>query len=316
MDFKGRRVVAHNVWPVATEFRAEAEFKDKISSQDGLVPFKTIALDTNSNPAYQRCVGHFIDGLDAMPNRPDYLFDHCVKVLDLAQRHLAQGKGLRGVMESLPAALLNKDSNSWEEVAIQLGQAIPRVTVDFLAKRLLQAYLGQGEKPQQLRDRAETAMGQALYNAFCKKYSTDSSGNTLQDFGVNIPKAGSFLRLYLSGEPGTRKKKASAPVLNLTTNAISAQTRMQVILSLLLFTARNERAHGAVISPFRTSKANLERYESYYYLMLVAYIFALGTLALRFPGKSVTWPAIVAGCHDNLILQKAFFALRGRVRAK
>jgi hypothetical protein len=310
MDFKGRRVVAHNVWPEATEFRAEAEFKDKISSQDGLAPFKTIALDTNSNPAYQRCVGHFIDGLDAMPNRPDYLFDHCVKVLDLAQRHLAQGKGLRGVMESLPAALLAKDSNSWEEIANQLGQAIPRVTVDFLAKRLLQAYLGQGEKPQQLRDRAETAMGQALYNAFCKKYSTDSSGNTLQDFGVNIPKAGSFLRLYLSGEPGTRKKKASASVLNLTKNAIPAQTRMQVILSLLLFTARNERAHGAVISPFRTSKANLERYESYYYLMLVAYIFALGTLALRFPEKSVDWSAILAGCQDNLILQKAFFALR------
>lgn len=309
MDFKGRRVVAHNVWPVATEFRAEAEFKNKIASQNGLAPFKTIALATNSNPAYQRCVGHLIDGLDAMPNRPDYLFDHCVKVMDLAQRHLAQGKGLRGVMENLPAALLAQDSTSWEEIAKQLGQAIPRVTVDFLAKRLLQAYLGQGEKPNQLKDRAETAMGQALYNAFCKKYSTDSSGNTLQDFGVNIPRAGSFLRLYLSGEPGTRKKKASAAVLNLTTNAIPAQTRMQVILSLLLFTVRNERAHGAVISPFRTSKANQERYESYYYLMLTAYVFALGTLVLRFPGKSVTSPDILAGCLDNLVLQQSFFAL-------
>ena len=310
MDFKGRRVVAHNVWPVATEFRAEAEFKNKIASHDGLAPFKTIALATNSSPAFQRCVGHLIDGLDALPHRPDYPFDHCVKVMDLAQRHLAQGHGLRGVMENLPAALLAEDSTSWEEIAKLLCQAIPRVTVDFLAKRLLQAYLEQGEKPKQLKDRAETAMGKALYNAFCKKYSTDSSGNTLQDFGVNIPKAGSFLRLYLSGEPGTRKKKASAAILNLTTNAISAQTRMKVILSLLLFTVRNERAHGAVISPFRTSKANHERYESYYYLMLTAYVFALGTLVLRFPGKSVTSRAILAGCLDNLMLQQSFIALK------
>lgn len=308
MDFKGRRVVAHNVWPVATEFRAEAEFKNKIASLNGLAPFKTIALATNSNPAYQRCVGHLIDGLDALPNRPDYLFDHCIKVMDLAQRHLAQGRGLRGVMENLPAALLAQDSTSWEEIAKKLGQAIPRVTVDFLAKRLLQAYLGQGEKPNQLKDRAETALGHAIYNAFCQKYSTDSSGNTLQDFGVNIPRAGSFLRLYLSGEPGTRKKKASSAVLNLTTNEIPAQTRMKVILSLLLFTVRNERAHGAVISPFRTSKANQERYESYYYLMLTAYVFALGTLVVRFPGKSVTSPEILAGCLDNLGLQQSFFA--------
>jgi hypothetical protein len=310
MDFKGRRVVAHNVWPVATEFRAETEFKNKIASQNGMAPFKTIALATNSNPAYQRCVGHLIDGLDALPHRPDYLFDHCVKVMDLAQRHLAKGKGMRGVMENLPAALLSQDSTSWEEITKQLGQAIPRVAVDLLAKRLLQAYLGQGEKPKQLRDRAETAMGEAFYNAFCKKYTTDSSGNTLQDFGVNIPKAGSFLRLYLSGEPGTRKKKASAAVLNLTTNAIPAETRMKVILSLLLFTVRNERAHGAVISPFRTSRANLERYENYYYLMLTAYVFALGTLVLRFPGKSGTSPAILAGCLDNLVLQQLFFTLK------
>lgn len=307
MDFKGRRVVAHNVWPVATEFRAEAEFKDKIASLDGQAPFKTIALATNSNPAYQRCVGHLIDGLDALPNRPDYMFDHCVKVMDLAQRHLAQGNGLRGVMENLPPALLAEDPTSWEEIVKHLGQAIPRVTVDFLAKRLLQAYLGQGEKPKQVRDRAETAMGPTFYNAFCQKYTTDANGNTLQDFGINIPKAGSFLRLYLSGVPGTRKKKASAAVLNLTTNVIPAKTRMTVILSLLLFTVRNERAHGAVISPFRTSKANLERYESYYYLMLAGYVFALGTLVLRFPGKSVTSPAILAGCLDNLVLQQSFF---------
>jgi hypothetical protein len=307
MDFKGRRVEAHNVWPAATEFRAEADFKAKLALQNGLTPFKTIALTANSNAAYQRCVGHLIDGLDALPNRPDYFFDHCVKIIDLAQGLVAPGKGLRGVMENLPTELLALDAASWEKISEALGQAIPRVTVDLLAKRLLQSYLGQGEKPKQLRDRSEAAMGAAFYSAFCQKYTTDANAQTLNDFGRNIPKAGSLLRLYLSGQPGTRETKASAGVLNLTANAIPAQTRMKVILSLLLFTVRNERAHGAVISPFRTSKADLARYGSYYYLMLTSYVFALGTLALRFKGKSVSSPDILAGCLDNLVLQRAFF---------
>jgi hypothetical protein len=307
MDFKSRRVEAHNVWPASTEFRAEAEFKARIAACQTIPPFAPIPVMDNSDPDYQRSIGHLIDGLDALPNRPDFCFDHCFKVLDLAKSSLAAGKGIRGVMEKLPTKLLKLDTKSWAGITGELGKAIPRVTVDLLAKRLLQAQMGQGQNPTLLVERAERCMGKDFYAAFCAKYTTDEAGSSLVNFNRNIPRAGSLLRLYLSGEPGTRAKRPTVSVLDLTTNPISAETRMKVLLSLLLFTVRNERAHGAVMSPFRTSKANFERYSSYYYLMLVAYVFALGSLALLHTGKSVSSKTILAGCSDNLAKQKSFF---------
>ncbi len=308
MNFKGQRIDAHNNWPAKTNFRAETAFQGKLTSRQDEIPFTPILISQNGDDGYQRCVGHLIDGLDALPNRPDYFFDHCFKVLDLAQAKVAPSCGIRGVMEKLPTELLTLDTHTWTQVTGELGKAIPRVTVDFLAKRLLHAFVGKGKQHKELRERAEACMGHAFYTAFCTKFVTATNGQPLANFSRNIPMAGSLLRLYLSGKPGTRKKKASAPILDVRLNPASAPKRMQVLLSLLIFTIRNERTHGAVISPFRTSKAKLERYESYYFLMLVAYLYALGTLSLRFPNNSVSGAEILAGCTANLMQQSSFFA--------
>lgn len=307
MDVKAQRINAHNNWPASIEFRAEAEFRDRLAARGESIPFRPIVIGPNKDAEYHRCVGHLIDGLDALPYRPDYFFDHCFKILDLAKTTVAPGAGNRGVMERLPAELLRLHTKSWEGIADELGRAIPRTTIDFLAKRLLEAYLGKGKYAKELKERAEGVMGQAFFSTFCKKFLTDENGQPMTDYEGNLQNAGSLLRLYLSGKRATRKKKATHPDLDFRNKTISAATRMQVLLSLLLFTVRNERAHGAVISPFRTSKATLMRYESYYYLMLVAYVFALGTLALRFQNNSVSSAAILSGCKANLTEQAGFF---------
>lgn len=307
MDVKAQRINAYNQWPASVTFRAEAEFRSRLSEQDGQIPFEPIALVANKAAEYHRCVGHLIDGLDALPDRPDYFFDHCFKLLDLAKTTVAPGGGNRGVMERLPGELLTLDRKSWEAIADELGRAIPRTTVDFLAKRLLEAQLGQGKYAKELKERAEEVMGAKFYSAFCKKYLCDENGQPTGSFQGKLQKAGSLLRLYLSGKPASRKGKASHPDLEFRGKKISAEERMKALLSLLLFTVRNERAHGVVISPFRTSKATMARYESYYFLMLTAYVFALGTLALRFKGNSVASADILAGCKANLAIQARFF---------
>ncbi|MBX6507909.1 hypothetical protein BTW15_21950 [Pseudomonas syringae pv. tomato] len=314
MDFKGRRVEAHNNWPEMTEFRAEIEFKDKLSKLNSLLPFKPIPLGSNGDPDYQRCVGHLIDGLDALPQRPDYFFDHCFKVIDLSKEAVASKTGIRGVMEKLPGALLKIDHTQWESIVDCLATAIPRVTVDFLAKRLLEAP-GILDSQNKLKERATKCLGENFYSAYCGKYLNPiiESGKTERDgkrpftFHENITKAGSLLRLYLSGKAGSRIEAATVAALDIRNTPIKAEKRMQVLLSLLLFTIRNERAHGNVISPFRTSKAKFERYESYYYIMLVAYVFALGSLIVRFPNNSVSSEQVLKGCIENIELQKGFF---------
>jgi len=314
MDFKGRRVEAHNNWPETTEFRAEIEFKEKLLAFDKFPPFKPISLGSNGDAGYQRCVGHLIDGLDALPLRPDYFFDHCFKVIDLSKEAVKSKTGIRGVMEKLPGALLKVDSTHWESIMDCLAAAIPRVTIDFLAKRLLEAPATLDEQ-NKLKERADKCLGEKFYSAYCEKYLNPiiDAETTIPErkreftFHENIPKAGSLLRLYLSGKSGTRPQAATVAALDIINNPVKAEKRMQVLLSLLLFTIRNERAHGNVISPFRTSKAKFERYESYYYIMLVAYVFALGSLIVRFPSSSVSSEQVLQGCIHNIKLQRAFF---------
>jgi hypothetical protein len=308
IDFKGRRVEAHNTWPAAIEFRAEADFNKLVHANAGRAPFEPIQLQPNGDPEYQTCVGHLIDGLDALPLRPDYFFDHCFRVLDHATATIAPNKGIEGVMEKLPARLLAIDSALWTDIVDLLGQSMPRVTLDLLARRLLQAETAGRPKLEGLKKRAPKILGTGFYNDFCQKYLHDEHGNPLPTLGESISLAGRFFRLFLSGKAGTRTKAASHSELDLRGKIVGAEKRMQVVLSLLLFNARNERAHGAVISPFRTSKATADRYESYYFMALTTYIFALGSLAVRFPNQSVTSAAIAAGLKKNLDLQTAFFA--------
>lgn len=311
MDFKGRRVNAHNTWPVSAEFRAEVEFRERLGTSLGSAIFRPAQLADNADAVYQKCVAHFIDGLDALPQRPDYYFDHCFRVLDVLKKTIAHpDKGLSGVAANLPAKLLILDQNSWTQIANSFGAAIPRVTIDFLAKRLLSTYRTNDEELKLLRKRAIDILGAQFYEEFCKKFTNDNLGNPLPSFTKNIPAAGSLMRLYLSGQPGTRGKKASHPVLDVRLNPISAPKRLQVLLSLLLFTVRNERAHGAILSPFRSSKAKLERYESYYYIMLTAYIFALGSLAYQFPNKSICSSDILMILQSNIALQANIFTIK------
>jgi hypothetical protein len=305
VTFKSQRVEAHNEWPAVTEFAAEVDFRAELAANSGRAPFQPIKLEHNDDPAYQTCIGHLIDGLDALPLRPDYFFDHCFRVLDNGTGYFGS-KGIEGVMMKLPGDLIAADSATWTVVVNELVEAMPHITRLLLARRLLQSHaVKPALKP--LIKRAERVFGSVFAAQFGQKYAYDASGAALPSINSNIDRAASLLKQYLSGEPGTRTKAPTHPALDLRGTVIPAKQRMQVLLSLLLFTLRNERAHGTVISPFRTSRATVERYESYYYIALMAYVFALGSISVRFSTASITSTQILTGMRANLALLSAFF---------
>ena len=311
MDFKEARIATHNNWPNRVYFKAEEIFRDRLAKNNGKVPFKTIVLGSDSDHEYQKFIGHLIDGLEALPYRPDYLFDHCFRIIDCgADQLFPPKKGIQGIVQGLDSLLLKIARHDWEMITDALCNQMPLHTRQFIVKRMCSAYFGTDDNSVLLKARIIDCVGKTFYEEFIDKFSRDGKGGPAPiPSEVNFTKATSLLKLYLSGKAGTRNKKATHPSLDLTKagNLPSVNKRIEFILSILLFTMRNERAHGEVLSPFRTSKASINRYESYYFSMLAAYIFALGVLQLRNMG-GVNGASILQCCQDNLNLQKTFFS--------
>lgn len=309
VDFKKARIEAHNNWPQIGDFKAEKAFRDLLSAKGDIPPFKTITLGHGSGKDYQIYVGHYVDGLEALPYRPDFLFDQSFKVVDNGAKILFPNLGIKGIAQGLAAKLLVLAPVEWQNITDELGRNMPLATFRYIVKRICSAHGGTDRLSKQFQERATNCFKSKFYNDFVDKFSRDDSG-ALSNFpsSKNIEKGASFLKLYMSGKVGTRTKAATHINLDLTqpNNLPSLPQRIEFIMSLLLFNMRNEHAHGAVASPFRSSKASLDRYESYYFSMLAAYIFSLGVLCLRNLGN-INGTQIENCCSENVALLNSFF---------
>lgn len=309
MDFKAARLDAYHQWPIKSKFKAEEKFDTCLERSDGRTPLQTAKLGLPKNNKQSIYVGHYLDGLDALPYRPDYMFDHCFKVIDSSSQSRYPRLGLKGVTQGLGSELVNSSPVHWQTIADYLCKHIPNPTLMFIVKRMCSSYGATKGVNKQFAGRIEDCIGQKRYAEFINKFSIDDNSNVvpLPD-GKRLESACSFLRLYLSGIAGSKKRPGTPATLNMTDakNIPTLAKRLEFILSIWLFTMRNERAHGAALSPFRTSKSSLERYESYYYSMLAAYILSLGALSVSDP-HLITASEIEACCLSNTRLQSDFF---------
>jgi hypothetical protein len=305
MDFQSERIKSHNQWPNISAFKGEQAFNQllvEVNNND--IPFTTIKVGQEKDPDFQRCVAHLLDGLDALPRRPDYLFDHAFRTIELAGG--SKSTGTKGLMQSLGNKLIRSGGTEWTQIISLLSENIPIRICELIAKRILLSSPRQDKEARAISERAEECLGTDRYNEFIGKFKPATS--TKKDLDKQINKAGSFLKLYLCGNLATKAKKSPYLLLDLSKekNLPDAKVKSELLLSLLLFVIRNERAHGSSISPFRTSKTSVERYEGYYYLALTTYIFALGAMQLHWK-NTIDSNDILEGCQKNLDLQQKFF---------
>ncbi|MEO8491847.1 hypothetical protein [Pseudomonas sp.] len=309
MDFKNARLNAYHQWPQSTKFKAEEKFDTCLKQNSNKVPFETAKLGKPLDNNQSIYIGHYLDGLEALPHRPDYMFDHCFRVIDSSSQIRYPKKGLKGVVQSLGKELIKSSPAHWKVITDSLCRNLPSPTLMYIVKRMCQSYVQQNGANNQFYGRVVDCTGQQFYDEFIKKFSVDKSKKiTPTPSGNLLQAASSFMRLYLSGTVGTQKRRNIAPVLDLTNpkNIPSDASRIEFLLSIWLFTMRNERAHGSALSPFKTSKSSLARYESYYFSMLACYIFSLGALSLSSPNM-IKVSEIESCSLSNTALQNLFF---------
>lgn len=309
MDFKIERLNAYHQWPQSTKFKGEEKFDSCLDKNHNKIPFEVARLGKPSDNNQSIYIGHYLDGLEALPHRPDYMFDHCFRVIDNSSKIRYTKKGLKGIVQGLGKELIKSDPVHWKTITDSLCHNLPAPTLMYIVKRMCESYVPQNDSSKQFRGRVVDCTGKDFYDEFIKKFSIDDSKNiTPTPSGELLQSASSFMRLYLSGAVGTKKRLDVAQAIDLTNpkNIPSDASRIEFLLSIWLFTMRNERAHGSALSPFKTSKSSLDRYESYYFAMLASYIFSLGALSISAP-QMIKVLDIELCSLSNTASQKNFF---------
>ena len=315
-DFKKARVDCHNNFPARVLFKTEEEFQKLVNKNNGKVPFIPISIDYNDDITFQTCIGHLGDGLEFLPFRPDYMFDHCFKVIDEAgKKPFPPHYKITTIVKEVGDKLLGLPNNNWGDIIELLLSNIPALTSYYIIKRIFESENLRLINPQDLKGslakRARNCFASDQYDELLKKFACDSNGVFSISIALdrkNLSRASGFLRMILKGHRGSKSKDPAFPLLDLSidSNHLSPSKKCEFLTSVLLYNVRNERAHGSTLSPFRTSKSNISRYEGYYYSMLCAYIISLGIFELNGFGGFGS-KEIYDCCKDNVTEMNYFF---------
>ncbi|HEI8819659.1 TPA: hypothetical protein SLG99_002012 [Serratia marcescens] len=308
MNFQKTRVDIHNNYPEKILFKAELAFKKRLEDKGLDVIFSPIKLQYNEDASFQVYLSHYIDGLNTLPFRPDQTFDNNFKVIDDAGRAIFPRGGTKKVLEGLSNKLSINQNLDWQNIIDILTENIPLMTCRYITKNILEAHKDNSFEGCKFQKRIEDCLGKVEYTQLLNQFSSIPNPASSPTSLEYIKSASSFMRLYLKGKKTSQSNKPYPSKLDLSkaSNVLNHAKRFDILISLLLYTMRNERAHGASISPFITSKSTLERYESYYFTMLCSYIFSLGVLSLHgFAGLNSS--NILDCCKENIKIQKYFF---------
>lgn len=155
--------------------------------------------------------------------------------------------------------LLWNGSYAYKMAAENLLRIIPISTCRFLFVRIfIEREIRTANQFPFIKDRAKSVLGEEVYDALVKRFLTEEG----------IPKENHYqgarlLKKMLAGESFHIGEKDFTP-LNLS-------TRLHAVISLVLYTSRCERFHGDNFSHFKSDRASIKTYGSWYWLLLSTY---------------------------------------------
>lgn len=294
MDTKQLRVKYHNDWPTRFPFPAEQKFLAKMKSSGLSQGLAAVPLDYAENHKFQFYLAYLIDAMDMLPMRPDLAFDHIWKALDseffLVQAEIGNQNASR--FDAFVDKILG-DPNA-ARAFIGYLQLTPYQTCEYAAKRIIQASAGTDEKSRNLMKRAQQSLGETFVSSLVVKYPAGTTGKPSPS---DQRKAGRLLKLIFMGN---EIKLGSAQF------TIPEDSLARFIVKFVLANSRNERFHGGVFPPFRSSSAKLSTYAHAYFLVHISYSLLLEVFLYREYGV-VTQERVRRGVAHNATLFSLLF---------
>lgn len=260
-DVRKSRTRFNNIWPATFLFPAEEALAHRLAKHNLVSIFLPAQLTHVEDHGFHSLLAHCIDALDYLPLRPDFAFDQIWKALDAEFFRLVEVSAETNGQSrfSVFAARIASDSTCSRSHFV-LAPYIPLQTCEFFAKRLLDSTADPNEHSEQFVKRVKAALGSSLLADIHAKYDA----NWLQPSrrAETQRKLGGLLKLIIGGQ-------------NVTLGGNAYQLSPPEVARLLIGTVlpqfRNERFHGSVRPPFRSSSATLKTYAHSYFLLVYAY---------------------------------------------
>ena len=267
-------------------------------------------LSNCNNAKIAKLFSIFIDLYDELPYRPDAAFDFCWRSFEiLTVYYLKEVLSLNtNVTEGLQKIscvfnrIIGGNSNlltSFDYLFTNQSLASLRFCVNYLAdsSSVPSSYdLLFNKYKNNIENRFKLALAQTpkdnnisttLFDEFKKKYFSSSfyanvvSNNSVDAF-ANVSKAAKCLRLILIGD------KDPIELNTIDFPPISFEKRIELLLSGILYSIRNNRFHGDNYSLLKSSASTNSVYHSMYHCLISTYAFFWILLYDYFRAKNVT----------------------------
>ncbi|MDU6249699.1 MAG: hypothetical protein E6612_12395, partial [Paeniclostridium sordellii] len=260
---------------------------------------------------------NIMDALDNLPYRPDIAFEFYWKAIDNLLKLLdtSSTTSKEQLQFSIRQVWIKKANNNEKlnDLFSELTYQIKSTSAKYLYKRLYENY----DKRVRFENQSIKSTRQLLMRL--KDYHSDLSSNNIYNiieyigyqYGYDnrnsyekIHKGSRFLMLLLKRKNLVLKNNIE--VNGRLTNSIklNLEEQFNFMINGLLYTFRNDRFHGNIISPFRSSLSKFETYSHPFYCLIWAELLLL--LLLEELGFA-DMDSIIKHCTKNLNFYKELF---------
>lgn len=275
-----RQIELNNNWPEVVDVETEAlnyvrERMKEMGVSQIMVPvrvksdaaFSTLLKDKQLAKVFSA----YLDSYDMLPFHPDLAFDAIWRTLEYSIRlyanrawSYAKDKALDDIYAKFStevvSAIVNKEpalqrafANLLENTSISAAQ--------YMTYRIFfEKQLSVAPQFEFVKARTELIIQKELLIDLRSHYS-DENGN--MDTASVRDVARRLIRLFQGRD---------VRVGDNTYRAMAFNDRIEMLLSVMLYTSRCERFHGDIYSPFKSSKTKLTTYYEYYFLTLCSLI--------------------------------------------
>lgn len=223
--------------------------------------FRPLVLNDIESVSFHREISYLIDAFDSLPSRVDIAFDSTWKAFELETKSVSNGNATDRLR--LTAEVISPD------VIDLLCANVPVQSCEYLFARLV-------------TDVVEETVENGLKNRLI--HSTDEPIRALLD----------HLRLEFGGGDSARRRQGTLLLRRALRGEVvklgaieefrlESTSKARILISLFLYTTRNERFHGSSFSPFISSAASLRTYTHPYFAFLSSYYLLLGVWLVHSP---------------------------------
>lgn len=307
MEFKEKRVEYINNWPTKYSFKKEEEYKERyISCTNKYSAYSNFIVDNDKS--YNIVISNVMDSLDQLPERPDLAFEFYWKAIDnlfkkFPDNNRTSKEQLQYAIKNIWINKINQNYNLKKLIKNLIGE-IKEPSITYLRKRMIYKFDINKSLDDQIKPTRQ------LIKRLCDYFKgRKSEENKIKIIIKNIYNkcndsqktsayhdADRFFLKLITGE-------------NLITNngniQLSLEEQINFIINGLLYTFRNDRFHGNLISPFRSSYTKFSTYAHPFYCLIWAELLLLLLLE---DDNFVDMSLLINHCNDNLKFFKELFS--------